>query len=215
MALDLSTVKEKLGPLPIWVWGVLVGGGILGVMYVINARNANAETAQNASTSSGGDLYAGINDNTVANNIAAGLENESYETNDSWINKAVRFLATQGYSESEALLTLQNFLGGLPIVGSNGRAQIDLVLGRFGTPPDGVAGIPTYVPDAPVSTKTVSKWVRSRQTKNIYVIYTDSTYAPVTSAQWKAAMSPALTYMNGSSISKNRKRVPYVAPNGK
>lgn len=61
--MDTGALTRKLGPLPVWVWGVLVGAGVLGYAYLHNRNSAAADQAAGAAagdtTGTSGDVTAG------------------------------------------------------------------------------------------------------------------------------------------------------------
>jgi hypothetical protein len=59
MAFDFSNVNEKLGKLPIWAWGLIIGGGIAGVYYFKKPTVSVPSTTDSSSTATTSD-NAGI-----------------------------------------------------------------------------------------------------------------------------------------------------------
>jgi hypothetical protein len=62
--MDTGALTRKLGPLPVWVWGVLVGAGVLGYAYLHNRNSAAADpsaagAAAGDPTGTAGDVTAG------------------------------------------------------------------------------------------------------------------------------------------------------------
>lgn len=204
--INLEALKSKIGPLPVWVYGVGIGAVVLVFMYVRTSRAKNASTAASAQPT---DAYAAVEDTTVQDNLAAAaLQNQTYETNDSWLTKAVRFLTGEGYSPSEAYLNLSNFLGGIPVVGSSAKSQVDLALSRFGTPPDGTYGTPSFVPDS--AAKTLKSYRTSDTSGRIWAIYTDGTRSEISPAIYDTLGKPSAPVAKSTDIQKY-KTVPYVA----
>jgi len=152
---NLDTIKEKVGPLPIWAWGVIVGVILLGVYYLFQ-RNKTLKSNSGVVTP---DVYTGA-DSSLGYTVPAGNQSsvitETVETNQSWITKAVRYLSEQGYNSADAQVWLQQYVSGIPIVGDKAKAAIQEALDRFGTAPDTSAGVPTFVtappPEEPYAT---------------------------------------------------------------
>jgi hypothetical protein len=55
MAFDFSQVNEKLGKLPIWGWGLIIGGGIAGVYYFKKPSVAVPTTTDSSATATTSD----------------------------------------------------------------------------------------------------------------------------------------------------------------
>lgn len=152
----IENLKSKLGPLPIWAWGVIVGvAGLLG--YYLFNRNKDIKSTANTVTP---DVYAGADSGlglAYPSGQVTSVISDGVETNQSWIAKSVRYLSEQGYNSADAQAWLQSYVSGIPIVGARAKAAVQEALDRFGTAPDTSAGIPTFVPDpAEPSTPTTT-----------------------------------------------------------
>lgn len=141
MATDLDLSKE-IGPLPLGAWIAVVAGG-LGLAYFIN-RNQEAEASATGQISdsgvgAGGGQYAYDPPQSVD-------EEEVEETNESWAREVANWLIAQGHNPGIASNAVNKY-----IVGENlnvrEQALINLVLPRFGVPPDPLP--PVAVPEVP------------------------------------------------------------------
>jgi len=154
--MNFDTIKEKVGPLPIWAWGVIVGAVGLLVFYVVKSRKdktTGAPIPQPGYGSAADDLGLVTPSGAVGSVIDGG----SVETNQTWLAKAVSYLSTQGYNSADAAVWVQAFLTGLPIVGAEGKAAIRAALDRFGTPPDTSYGLPVFVDETPTTPTDTKK----------------------------------------------------------
>lgn len=143
--MDLSTIKEKLGPLPIWAWGVIVGVILLLAYYIYNREKTlktNTATVAQDTYSSAAD---GLGQTSPPGVVTSAVDD--VETNQTWLTKAVNYLSTQGFDSADATVALQSLLSGVPVVGDKAKTMVTEALDRFGVPPDLSAGIPTFVPD--------------------------------------------------------------------
>lgn len=63
MAFDFANVNEKIGKLPIWGWGLLIGGGIVGAYYFRNKNNQvpNGTATASADTAASGNYTSSDN----------------------------------------------------------------------------------------------------------------------------------------------------------
>lgn len=151
--MNFDTIKEKVGPLPIWVWGVIVGAIGLLIYYIYRSgkQKVNNTVVPQPGYSSAADSLGLV---TPSGSVGSVIT-QTVETNQSWLQKAVSYLSGQGYNSADAAVWVQSYLTGIPIVGSKGKTAIQDALDRFGTPPDTSFGVPTFVADAPVETRLV------------------------------------------------------------
>lgn len=133
-----ESLMRKLGPLPVWAWGVLLGLAILiGVYYYNNQRKS--ENAGNTVVST--DDVLGTLAGEPAEQVAVAPET-TFETNTSWRAKAVMFLIGRAISPLTAQRALDKYLQGEPLTAEEG-AIVNTAITNFGLPPDGVFGIPS------------------------------------------------------------------------
>lgn len=218
MALTLpkaSDIKAKLGPFPVWVWGVIVGGIVLIVVYYRNnaAKAAAAGTDASGVTVSGEDLTAalgatGSGDSGATTAPDATTSSSLGSTNTTWESSAVAWLASHGFSPLTAQNAIENYLNGtLSATDPSANAAVNAAITNYGLPPEGVFGIPAIpvvTTPAPATTTAASAWYQLSGAPGHQTIYKVSSGKRVSqsSAQWKAAGSPHLTTISAANLNK-------------
>lgn len=148
-----ATLTKKLGPLPVWGWGVIAGVVIL-VGYYYYSNNKKAANAGEADVViSSDDLFksiAGGSGGVGGSGGATSTEPVNYETNTSWRQKGVALLIGSGVSPLKAQAALDNYIQGNPLT-SEQAGYVNTVITALGLPPDGTFGIPSVL-GAPAAT---------------------------------------------------------------
>lgn len=125
---------QKVGPLPLGGWVVVVGAG-LGVGYFINRNAGKTETptpTDPGSGTGGGSFLP----------IAPPEPGETTpETNVSWGVKAKQYLVAQGIDALVANTAIEKFLSGQAL-DARESAAVSMALARLGPPPESVATPP-------------------------------------------------------------------------
>lgn len=176
MAFDFHALKEKAGPLPVWTWAVIVGLILALIMYYLRGRsqvnNVSASTDPNATVST--DPYAAFANYSAAPTTQPTTDqgaSGSYETNQSWLAKAVTYLATKGILPLDAQSALNAYLSGGGTLTYQQSQIVNQALNQFGLPPDQVYGNPT---SSPKPNPTVVRYIRSTE-GSIAAVYADNT----------------------------------------
>lgn len=179
MAIDFAALKSKAGPLPVWVWALIVGLILAFFMFYVHGRSkVNAvtpasSTDPNAAVST--DPYAAFANYAAAPTTQPTTDqgaSGSYETNQSWIAKVIAYLSTKGYQPLDVQNALNAYTTGGGVLDYNQTQIVNAALSQFGTPPDQVYGNPT-----PTNTKpkpTVVRYIRSSN-GSIAAQYSDGT----------------------------------------
>ena len=147
-----TKLTKKIGPLPAYMWGVILGGLIL--VYMWYTRNkANAATAAPTTTtvptdtlSSTGLSAAGTSGTST--DTGSSTTSSLWSTNALWESQALTSLAGSGVSPLTAQVALENYLNGMPLT-TQQQDIINTVLGKLGAPPNGLAGIPQLLAAPP------------------------------------------------------------------
>jgi hypothetical protein len=144
MAIDFTA---KLGPLPVYGWGI-IGGGVIAVgAYFLN-RGGGTEISS-ATLSADGYQTTGIKMSTDVKE-----EPSTYDTNTAWLSRTSRQIAAElGKSYVEVQAALWKFLRGETLTASE-RGLVDTAISRGGTPPEGVEGSSAVTPDKPNTVKS-------------------------------------------------------------
>lgn len=137
-----SELKSKAGPLPVWVWGVLIGGVLVGYMYWHKSRTATAPTSVDVSGTGVDDaLSTGDAGTTTAGSVGTPSEatTSGLSSNQTWEAQALTQLTGSGATPLAAQQALENYLSGASLSGDE-QTLINQALGSLGLPPEGVSG---------------------------------------------------------------------------
>lgn len=151
-----SRLKEKLGVLPIWAWGIIGGTIVLLGYYIVSSRKkarvanppvnsatgdlvntatyglANPNQTQDALLPSGYSGYSGSLSDTQTT-----TETNTIDTNISWLNKGIAIaVQSNRHTPLGSTTALQKYLQGKPL---NVYEQdvVGIVLDKLGYPPQG------------------------------------------------------------------------------
>lgn len=137
-------ITQKLGPFPVWVWGVLIGGGLIAWYWF-----SGAGVTQGDATSSDGEFTTELapsgdfSEKTVVPEGDSGVDDA---TNEEWLSQAISAAAGSGGSQVAIRAALQKFLMGEELT-SQERGWVDRALTEVGQPPEGTSGISEGAPD--------------------------------------------------------------------
>jgi len=150
MALDFT---EKLGPLPVWGWG-LIGGGVIVVGYYLFNRGGSAATDSTV-------VYTDATGYRTSGNpgVDAGSTPDGYgETNALWLTRASRQVAEMSAaSVTDVYNALKKFLAGETLTEKE-RGYVDTATKTVGLPPEGVEGISPVTPSPGTPTTTPKRF---------------------------------------------------------
>lgn len=162
MALDLTdnpatdgakaVLGKKYGPLPLWVWLIIIGGTVYGVKKFQSAKGAaDLADAADASTISQNPLSTGGLVTPKANatgsiygggtGATGGSTTGSYgpntpDSNEAWLSRALSTLASNGKYDPYAIqMALSTFLSGFSVTDPTQRAIVSDALAAVGSPP--------------------------------------------------------------------------------
>lgn len=151
-------MTARLGPLPVWAWGVIVGGLVVAYLYFARWREgASTAPTETAGTASSLDKWAagylgqggGVVPVPEADSEDAPATG-SGATNWAWLAQGVRIGQTLGFTPTEIQGALQAYLDG-GTTNERGKTIVDAIVSQLGVPPDGTYGTLTVTPDAPAS----------------------------------------------------------------
>jgi hypothetical protein len=161
-----SGLKGKIGPVPIWVIALGVGGTAAAGYYVYARRSGaagdsstgTAETAAvsgivadgtmpEASTSDQSYGTVGYTPSADSQPVDTGTPvNPSTSTNSAWLSKAVTAVAgSTSMSRSDIVAGLTKYLNGEPITVAE-KGYVDRALSLIGLPPEGTSGVSSVIP---------------------------------------------------------------------
>lgn len=162
----LDRLRQKIGPLPVWAWGLLIGGAAVAYMMWTNRRAGSAGnvSAPADSTSAGSDAIDGAFTPGTTSGGGGLTEDQQdnladsgsiFQNNQTWEAKAVAWLSSQGASPLAAQRALEQYLNGEAITQDYRTKYVDPAVGHFGLPPDGTLG-PVHVVPNPTTTTTTT-----------------------------------------------------------
>lgn len=135
-------LKGKLGPLPVWAWGVIVGLVLVAGVFIYGRRNQSDGSAaiQGTAIDPQGYQTAGITGGSAQATDTA-TQTGDYRSNASWLADAAADVAQfTGGSPTAIYAALQKFIYG-ETLSSQERKYVDTAVSRTGTPPEGTYGI--------------------------------------------------------------------------
>jgi len=138
-----GNLTKKMGPFPVWVWGVLIGGAFV-VWYWVSQRDAGSSAV--ADSVAEGDLTTEAPPSGDFSTVPVmppsdGVVDEA--TNLEWSIQAVNALTGTGTSLLAAQSAISKYLNS-ETLSSAERTIIDRILTKIGPPPEGV-----YTPTPP------------------------------------------------------------------
>lgn len=167
-------LKGHIGPVPVWVIALGIGGVAVGGYYVY-ARHSGAAAgssdatasdtattsgvvadgtipdASSSDTSYGTSGYSSADSSPVDTGAAV---NPSTSTNAAWLSKAVAAVAgSTSMSRSDIVAGLTKYLNGEPITVTE-KGYVDKALNLVGLPPEGTDGVSSVIAPAPAPAKT-------------------------------------------------------------
>lgn len=157
-----DTLKQKAGPLPVWAWGAILGVLIVGGMYWFSSRNT-AATESTGETVAYPDLDGnsgtGSSGVSTVTNGSGGSSAPEFTSSLAWMTYAIARLTAEGYSPLTVQAALSKYLAGEALTAEEGRI-VNLVISRYGMPPNGTTGISPVADDpkpyTPVSVPIVA-----------------------------------------------------------
>jgi hypothetical protein len=157
-----GTLSRKVGPLPMGVWILAVGGGLVLTWYM--RRNSSASTGTDTGTDTTAPDTGGTGTGTWPYGIPNGVgqtgssdtgsdatDSTLPTTNEQWQRRAVSILVGRGYEPTAVDRAISAYLGGEPLTTTQ-RAVINEAIILLGPPP--VSPPSPTSPDSPPPTTT-------------------------------------------------------------
>lgn len=136
MAIDFT---EKLGPLPVWGWGLLGGGSVAVIAFFMRGSSSKNEVVS-STFDPGGYQTSGIKGGETKDEVP------TYDTNTLWIARVGRVAAQQlskGYTEVYS--ALYKWTSGQTI-NADEQAIVNAAVAQGGAPPEGTQGVSAVTP---------------------------------------------------------------------
>ena len=167
-------LQAKLGPLPVWAWGLLGGGAVAGVFWFNQLRDKNGETITDGSDDSQADtsgdfqlpgssdlLDWGYRPSGITSGGSSTPVETSVDTNSAWGIRAIAALIGKGVSPIAAQTAINKYLAGEEITSDQAKL-IDQAVKEVGQPPEGglIPNVKVPTPTAPAPAATIKSYVR-------------------------------------------------------
>jgi hypothetical protein len=179
MGFQFSNLKEKAGPLPIWGWALITAFLGIGLFYYMHGRSKVANSGTSTTAQVPTDPYAAFANYSAAPTSVTPTDqgaSGSYETNQSWLSKAVYWLTQQGKGTAlDSQAALNNYLNNGTVLDQGQTQLVNAALDQFGLPPQPVFGAPSGTnPTPPSANPTVQGYIRSPN-GSISAVFTNGT----------------------------------------
>lgn len=144
-------IGKKLGPFPVWVWGVLIGGAFVIWYWVAQRDIGSGSSADETET---GTVAPPSGDFSTVPVIPGEAPIVDEHTNLEWSVQALNSVTGTGTSLIAAQTAISKYLNGQRLTSAEG-AIINTILSKIGPPPEGVS-----TPDvaAPAPTPGTKNW---------------------------------------------------------
>lgn len=133
-----ENMTKKMGPFPVWVWGVLIGGSFV-LWYWVSQRDAGQSAlADSVEDSEVGTVAppSGDFDTVPIMPPSDGVVDEA--TNLEWSIQALNSVTGTGVSLLAAQTAISKYLNGQTLSSAEGKI-IETILSKIGAPPEGVS----------------------------------------------------------------------------
>jgi hypothetical protein len=141
-------LKAKVGPLPVWPWGLLAGGLFTVWYWVSNARGGGTATDSGVVDETDGTVGTPSGDFSTVPVVPNDDPVQDENTNAEWLVQALNAAGTVGVSFLTAQIALQKYLNGQTLT-STEAGIINKIVGVVGPPPEGTFGTPEVKPPGP------------------------------------------------------------------
>lgn len=151
-----SNMTKKMGPFPVWVWGVLIGGAFV-VWYWVSQRDLGSGEGPVSEDSELGTVAPPSGDFSTVPVMPPSDGEVDDHTNLEWSIQALNAVTGTGVSLIAAQTAISKYLNGERL-SSTEVTIIDKVLKKIGPPPEGVStpDIPTPTPKPTESNNTTT-----------------------------------------------------------
>lgn len=155
-------LNAKFGSFPLYVWGLILGGGIgAGILIrkALNGRQADGAAIEDGTTTEPLFSTQGAQYVTPLNGGAGQAQPASEDTNNEWVKRGVSALVALGHPASKVDAALRRYVNGEEMTAED-AAVVNLVISLQGPPPQEVPSIvikapdPSPLPDVPAYAPT-------------------------------------------------------------
>jgi hypothetical protein len=177
-------LTRKLGPLPVWGWGVLIGGAFIAWYWYSNTGLGSFDGETDEEGTGVGQTLAPSGDFSTVPIMPEEEAETDENTNAEWLIQAV-LAAPAGTSKLAAQAALEKYLNGTDMSAAE-QNLVDAIINKIGLPPQGTAGPPQLEPKPPTAGETnwaTRMWIGApNKTRfggsallNVRVVWVDST----------------------------------------
>lgn len=130
VANDFGFLTKKVGPLPVWIWALLIAGGYY--LYTHKGSGASGQVTQ-------------VEEDQITTEPQFG--GSHYKTNAEWADAAVNYLVGESVPPDEASVAIWNYLHSKALTGQE-QKDVNLAIQGIGPPPNipAPATVPTPTP---------------------------------------------------------------------
>lgn len=148
----MENLKRKLGPLPVWGWGVLIGGAFIAWYWYSNTGLGEFAGESDTEGTGVGQTLAPSGDFSTVPIMPEEDAVVDENTNAEWLIQAI-LAAPAGTSKLAVQAALEKYLNGTTMSISE-QQLVDAIIGKVGLPPQGTAGPPQLEPTPPTAGET-------------------------------------------------------------
>lgn len=170
-----GSVNQKLGPLPVWTWGVIAGSGVL--LWILWRQMTVRETVPTPTYVPDSAI---VEQAYLRNGAPIPTVEKLAETNQTWMTSGVAYFTGKGANGTEAAEAFQRYLSGKGLSNSQ-QNMIDAYIKNRGLPPEGATPV----------TDTYQSYYRDNHGA-IYGVYSDGTTRWLDYPHWIALGKPGL-----------------------
>lgn len=148
-----SELKQDIGPLPTWAWGLIAGGAVVVFEWWRRLNTASASTPIATTTDDDTPLDSSLNDVTASPDNSTTSTTSSILSNSQWIAEAESGLLNTGQDPIHILEALNDFIDGNQL-STTEQGVVNAAIAAYGLPPEGLnAGVQT-APATPTTPTT-------------------------------------------------------------
>lgn len=180
----LDKLTAKLGPLPVWVWGLIIGGILVAWQWRSRmGGSSSSDTAEEEAALATVAPYG--NFSTVPMATAPADVSNVEQTNQEWLNVAMKAIQANNMGSSlSAQTALEKYLSGRELTAAEAKI-VDYAIKAAGLPPQGVQEIPSVTPTPnPPSVPSV-RYVKFSEQGTVYRVESDGSLTPYSHQTWQ------------------------------
>jgi len=197
-----NAFTKKIGPLPGFVWVLVIVGAAYAVYLWRKRGQASTGTGSAALATPVADStgFSSAGPAPGTNNYSGAVQTfpvgqPAVSTNAMWAKSVTDFLVGTGhYSGTDVSNALAKYLGGTPLSDAE-KAIVDTAVKQFQTPPEGIV---QTAPNVPLQKRYV-KFLSFSDDPTLYGVTADGHQEGITYAQWAALGFPGYEKINASS----------------